>query len=210
MTCNHPPLLPHCTSSRVEKCGCHTGGILESAGVLPTYPPMETDYYLRRGLWVDEKCAIIAQGKQLDELDMIDGEMYRVKPMSKTGKRERWIDYVHQFGFWVRLHKIVFVSAQQEVILVDEGVVGTYDLLLEVDTYLTMIDLKCGSIPKATRLQTAIYNLGLGQNGLNCRKRLGLLLLPDRFEEHWYSDPADYNDARILARAYHIKEKYQK
>ena len=204
MTCNQVH-LPHCTSSRVEKCGCQVDGILESAGLLAFYPAMDADYYLRRGHWVDEKCAIIAQGKQLSELDIIDGEQDRVKPMSKKEETERWIDYVHQFGLWVRLHKIVFVAAQQPVTLVDDGVVGTYDLLLEVDGYLTMIDIKCGSIPKATRLQTAIYNIGIG---MRAQKRLGLLLLPGKFEEHWYDDPADYNDARILMRAYHIKGKY--
>lgn len=204
MTCNQVH-FPHCTSSRVEKCGCKVDGILESAGVLPTYPPMENDYYLRRGHWVDRCCAIIAQGKQLSEHTIWQGELNRIKPMSKLESTERWIDYVHQFGFWMRLHKIKFVAAQQQVMLVDEGVVGTYDLLLEVDDFLTLIDIKCGSIPKATRLQTAIYNIGLEMKAI---RRLGLLLLPNKFEEHWYGDDTDYNDARILMRAYHIKGKY--
>lgn len=204
MTCNQVH-LPHCTSSRVEKCGCKVDGILESAGVLPVYPPLETDYYTRRGNWIDKACAIIAQGKQLSEHTIWQGELNRVKPMSKLESTERWIDYVHQFGFWMRLHTIIFDAAQQPVILVDDGVVGTYDLMLQVDNYLTIIDIKCGSIPRATRLQTAIYNIGTGMRAF---KRLGLLLLPNKFEEHWYGDKSDYDDARILMRAYHIKEKY--
>ena len=206
MSCNQAH-LPHTTSSRVERCGCRVDGILESAGVLPFYPAMENDYYLHRGHWVDEQCAVIAQGKQLSEMDIIDGEQYRVKPMSKKEETERWIDYVHQFGFWMQLHEIKFVAAQQPVMLVDEGVVGTYDLLLEVDDFLTLIDIKCGSIPEATRLQTAIYNMAFDV-GMKAKKRLGLLLLPNKFEEHWYGEDTDYNDARILMRAYHIRSKY--
>ena len=197
--------LPHVTVGRIEKCGCKSGGVLESAGVLPHYPPEETGYYTRRGLWVDQACAIIAQGKQLSEHTIWQGELNRIKPMSKLESTERWIDYVHQFGFWMRLHEIIFDAAQQPVMLVDDGVVGTYDLMLQVDGYLAIIDIKCGSIPPATRLQTAIYNIGTGMRAF---KRLGLLLLPNKFEEHWYSDDVDYNDARILMRAYHIKGKY--
>ena len=204
MSCNHDPLLPHATSGRVEPCGCRSGGILEC--VMPTYPPEAMGYYLKRGNFVDQCCAILAQGKWLSQptIDMAWKE--REKPLSTNQATERWLDYVGQFEEWMKLHKVEFVSAQQRVINEIDGYVGTLDLLLIMNGQLTLIDLKCGSMPKCTNLQTALYNIGIG---MKAKKRLGLLLTPDKCEEYWFNDYSDYNEARILARAYHIQAKYR-
>ena len=196
--------LPHVTSGRIEECGCRSGGILEC--IMPAYPPDASGFYRRRGHFVDQCCAIIAQSKGLDVQTMVNGEIRRPKPLADN-QYECWIDYVYQFSKWMELHRIKFVAAQQRVVNEVDGYVGELDLLLDVDGALTLIDLKCGSMPKCTNLQTALYNIGIG---MKARKRLGLLLTPDKCEEYWFNNWGDYNEAKVLARAYHIMEKYRK
>lgn len=174
---------------------------------MPQYPPEATGYYLKRGHFVDQCCAIAVKGQSLDTRTYEVGCHSRQKPLSADGKTEQWISYVDRFREWMCLHRIEFISAQERVDNLIDGYVGTLDLLLEVDGALTLIDLKCGSLPPYTPLQTALYNIGIG---MKAKKRLGLLLTPDKCEEFWFNNFGDYNEAKVLARAYHIMEKYRK
>lgn len=173
---------------------------------MPQYPPEATGYYLKRGHFVDQCCAIIAQGKGLDVRTMVNGEIRRPKPLANN-QYECWIDYVYQFSKWMELHKIQFAAAQQRVVNEVDGYIGELDDLLIIDDYLTVVDLKCGSMPPYTPLQTALYNIGIG---MKAKKRLGLLLTPDKCEEYPFNNFSDYAEAKVLARAYHIMEKYRK
>lgn len=168
--------------------------LLRFAGYYDSYPTdRETlDRVYRRGRFVDQCCALLAQGKVLDDRTM------------DVARREEWVDYVRPFVHWCSDHKIEFVSKQGYVFNPWESYQGTYDLLLKVDGALTLIDIKTGTCPKCTALQTSGYVMALRAcNGQNPEQRLGLQLEPGKYTEHWYKDFRDFDRFRLLARFFY-------
>jgi len=178
--------------------------LLRFAGYFDGYPEDTTGFYRRRGHFVDQCCAIIAQGKHLTANTMAVGSEIREKPLTRNGenKEELWNDYIAAFENWMlRYGKVKFIAAQEYVQNPFEHYQGTYDLLVAIDGRETLIDIKTGSCPKSTALQTAGYVMCLNKRPL-CR--LGLELRDDQtFKEHPYRDFGDYDRFRLLARYYH-------
>ena len=167
-------------------------------------------YYLRRGTYVHAACAILARGQELDP----DHPSYALgleehpMPLSKNGGTERWCDYVDTYRAWLLLLKEkwpdpVVVASEQEIRNETEMYIGHPDQIWRVaDGTEVVIDLKTGSAPKSTALQTCAYDLGLPHE--KRRRRYALELKPGHARLIEYTDSRDYAAFRLLVRAYWI------
>lgn len=180
--------------------------LLQWAGLYPDYPQEPTGYYLRRGHWVDQACALFAQDLALDDRTMELGFREQVKPLAHD-QREQWLNYALPFHSWLVAHKVEFIAAQQYVYNGLDNYQGTLDLLLKVDGAKTLIDFWCGgnALTKPKALQTAGYALATMKEP----KRLGLQLEPGKLTEHWYKDYRDYDAFRLMVRWYWRSKDYQ-
>lgn len=165
-------------------------------------------YYLRRGTYVHKLCAIVGQHLVLDT----EHESYALglkehqMPFS-SGKTERWVDYLDCYQDWYVERPSFLVE------LID----GEYEVRNEIELYTghpdqlwrlsdgreAILDLKTGTAPKSTRLQTAAYDLG--QPHEKRRRRFALQLRPDeKAKLTEYTDSRDYAVWRLLVRAFHV------
>ena len=206
---------PHVTSHRYDANGkLIAHGLLEWHHMLPSYPPEQSGYYLKRGHFVDQCCAILARRPSdiaLDDRTKALARIPREKPLS-DGQLEAWGDYVDQFVDWMRAQRnMVFVAAQEHVTHHTLMYQGTYDLFVEIDERPTLVDIKCGDCPPVTAIQLALYDRARAPYGPGPyqAQRIGLELHPDKYVVHDYSSQwRDYDRAQRLAQAYWDAREY--
>lgn len=171
------------------------------------------DYYLRRGTYVHRACDIIARGLELDEAhsSYALGLKDHHRPLSRNGNTESWLTLVREYQVWLAYQREVrpqlfveLISSEYEVRDEIEMYVGHPDQLWRLaDGSEAIIDLKTGTAPKSTALQTAAYDLA--RPAPERRRRFALQLqagVPAKLIE--YRDSRDYNAFRLLVRAYWI------
>lgn len=195
----------------------------------PIYPPDPTHYYKKRGNWSDQVCAILAQGKHVDDATVAMGLERRRKPLVRDDapdedKYECWSYGITAFEDWLTRYKVEYIASQGYVHNKVEHYQGTYDLkvnILEVPsterlikTGITLIDFKRGDCPEGTRYQLTGYVLGDRKMEPIPRmrfdeQRIGMQLLPGKCVPHVYNDYRDYDTFRLWARTYRSLEQYR-
>jgi len=171
------------------------------------------DYYLRRGSYVHKAADILARGLELDEehSSYALGLKDHRRPLSRNGDTESWLTLVREYkvwlDYWRATHPPFFVeliSSEYEVRDETEMNVGHPDQLWRLaDGSEAVIDLKTGTAPKSTALQTAAYDLA--RPIPERRRRFALQLrhdAPAKLIE--CRDSRDYNAFRLLVRAWWI------
>lgn len=176
----------------------------------PFYDGMTDGYYLRRGTWIGDCCDILAMGGDLDYDTAAYGGTPRLMP---TGGVETWGAYVLRYQEWLTdaLIQGPFVqclAVQEESVNKTERIIGHSDQRwLMTDGREAIIDIKTGVVRQCVALQTAFYDLGTPIN--KRRRRFSIHLTADKATLTEWKDSRDYDNARILARAYHVMRDYR-
>ncbi len=194
------------------------------AKLWPVYPGDPSGYYRRRGNWSDQVCAILAQGKDIDDATAVMGYERRRKPLVRDDaldedKYERWADAIFPFQEWLMSYKVEYIASQGYVHNKVENYQGTYDLKVNIlqvpsterliKTGITLIDFKrTVDMPVGTRYQLVGYCMA-DPRPMGLTQRIGIQLLPGRCVPHVYQDFRDYEVFRLWARTYHSLEAFR-
>jgi hypothetical protein len=168
------------------------------------------EYYLRRGTYIHQACDLLAAGFELTDETMEYARRLRPMPLANHG--EVWADYLAAYQQFLAKHvphTLTKLAHETDIAIVNEveRYRGTPDQVwLMSDGREAVIELKTGTAPKSTRLQTAFYDLGLPSD--KRRRRFALQLRPGDFKLIPYTDTRDYDRARLLVRAYHVAQEF--
>lgn len=177
--------------------------LLKWAGYYDGYPPDHEGFYFKRGNWTHAICAVLTQGAEPN----IDETLVAIQRNHPTWDLSDWRGFPEAFRAWWGQEGTRGIAAESYVRNDVEHYQGTYDLLVFRAGGYTLVDIKTGTCPKATALQTAGYALCLSTP---YPKRIGLELHADgTFKEYEYRDFKDMEAFRLMVRWYHRSRDYR-